>query len=203
MKKIFALFALMFIGYWTNPVFANDGKKTDSIVLSAGCFWCMQAAYERLPGVIHVTAGYAGGDKANPTYEQVATGATGHAESVLVEFDPQKITLNQLLDFFWKSFDPTDPRGVDPDFGPEYRTQILYSNDQQKQIALASKEVIQKKYTKPIVTVIKPLTRFWPAEAYHQDYAQSHPNEPYIRFETNPKLERLGVSNKPIVAQPR
>lgn len=167
--------------------------KTETAVFGAGCFWCVEAFYEPQPGVIRVTSGYAGGAEQKPTYKQVSAGMTGHAEVVLVEFDPSKTTYEKLVDFFWKTHDVTDGSGVWPDFGKQYRSIILYKDEAQHQAIERSKARAQAGLSKPIATEIAPLTKFWPAEDYHQDYVKNNPNDTYVVNIAKPKLKKLGL----------
>jgi len=146
--------------------------RTKEIVLGGGCFWCMEPPFEKLDGVIEVTAGYCGGDEQNPTYEQVSSGRTGHIESVRVVYDPEKISLAQLLDTFWRYIDPTDGGGQFADRGDHYKTAIFYNNDEEKNIAEESKAALAASgvFDRPIATAIRPMKKFWVAEEYHQDY---------------------------------
>lgn len=146
-------------------------------ILAGGCFWCMEGPFEALPGVSAVISGYSGGERANPTYEQVSTGATGHVEVIQVYYDPQKVSYEKLLEVFWRNIDPTDPSGQFADQGSQYKTGIYYFDEEQKKIAEASKKKLElsKKYSKPIVTPILPAKPFYPAEAYHQGYYKTHP----------------------------
>src|SRR5690606_35982403 len=159
----------------------------------AGCFWCVEAIYEQLPGVIDVVSGYAGGPERNPTYKQVSSGKTGHAEVIQITFDPEKTSYRELVDYFWKTHDPTDPRGVWPDFGPHYRSIILAHDDEQLRVARASREAESAKHDKAIVTEIKALDAFYPAENYHQNYVNLNSNDPYVRNIAFKKLEKLGL----------
>lgn len=165
--------------------------RADSLVLGGGCFWCLDAAYKLKPGVTSVTAGYAGGNLKNPTYAQVCNGDTGHAEVVKIDYDPAQITLEQLLAFFWKVHDPTQVGGQGNDHGPQYRSIILYANDAQKAAAERSLAQAAKQFSKPLTTEIVPLTTFWPAEDYHQDYFAKNPNAGYCRIVIHPKIEKL------------
>jgi peptide-methionine (S)-S-oxide reductase len=144
---------------------------------AGGCFWCMQGAFERLPGVVKVTSGYTGGTKKDPTYEEVSSGGTGHAESVQVVFDPAKISYQKLLDGFWHNIDPLTPNAQFCDHGTQYRSAIFYYGDQQRQLALASKAILERapRFRQGIVTQIVPATPFYPAEEYHQDYHKKNP----------------------------
>ncbi len=173
--------------------------KTESIVLGGGCFWCTDAAYKLLPGVQHITCGYAGGDFPNPTYEDVCSHTTGHAEVIKIDYDPVQISLEKLLDYFWHVHNPTQVGGQGNDEGPQYRSIILYANEAQKLAAEKSRAEAQKVFRDPITTEIVPLTMFWPAEDYHQDYFAKHPNEGYCSYVIAPKIEKLkkleGIKN--------
>lgn len=157
----------------------------------AGCFWCVEAIFERLDGVQSVVAGYAGGIKANPTYEEVCTGTTGHAEVAQITFDPAKISYERLLEVFWEAHDPTTLNRQGADSGTQYRSVIFYHDEKQRMAADQSRKLAQKNFQEPIVTEIKPLTQFYQAENYHQDYFRNNPNAPYCRFVIKPKLEKL------------
>lgn len=157
----------------------------------AGCFWCVEAVFERLPGVISVAAGYAGGHRVNPTYEEVCSGETGHAEVAQITFDPARISYRKLLSWFWKAHDPTTLNRQGADVGTQYRSVIFYHNEQQKQEALQSKNADQKEFADPIVTEILPLDAFYEAENYHQDYYRHNPNALYCQFVIKPKLKKL------------
>jgi glutaredoxin-like YruB-family protein len=144
---------------------------------AGGCFWCMQPPFRNLEGVTDVVSGYAGGNKANPTYEEVSSGTTGHLESVQVTYDPAVISYDLLLDVFWRQIDPTDAKGQFADKGPQYHTAIFYHDEEQKRLAEASKKNLDSsgKFKKPIATEIRPYTNFYPAEGYHQDYDKKNP----------------------------
>ncbi len=159
--------------------------------LGGGCFWCMEAVFERLPGVISVTSGFAGGHTENPTYEQVCTGTTGHAEVTEIVFDPSKISYAKLLDVFWQAHDPTTLNRQGADVGTQYRSIILYRNEKQKLQAEQSKLQAQTHFKHPIVTEIVPLKKFYPAEDYHQKYYDRNTAAPYCRVVIAPKLEKL------------
>ncbi|HUB87643.1 MAG TPA: peptide-methionine (S)-S-oxide reductase MsrA [Verrucomicrobiae bacterium] len=166
-------------------------NQTEIADLGGGCFWCMEAVFERLPGVISVTSGYAGGHTENPTYEQVCTETTGHAEVTQIVFDPAKISYAQLLDVFWQAHDPTTLNRQGADVGTSYRSIILYRDDKQKLEAEKSKMEAQKNFKSPIVTEIVPLKKFWPAEDYHQQYFDNNSSAPYCRIVIAPKLQKL------------
>ena len=166
--------------------------KNDSLILGGGCFWCLAAAFQLLPGVTRVTCGYAGGKVENPSYEQVYTDTTGHAEVVRIEFDPAKISLERLLEFFWQVHDPTRADGQgDEDIGTRYRSVIYYANPAQKTAAEKSRATEQAGLSAPITTEIAPLQKFWPAEDYHQNYFAQHPERAYCAAVIKPKIKKL------------
>jgi peptide-methionine (S)-S-oxide reductase len=185
------------------PAYAmNATNKTETATLGGGCFWCMEAVYERLPGVISVTSGFAGGRTPNPTYHQVCTGDTGHAEVTQIEFDPVKISYEKLLDVFWQAHDPTTLNRQGADEGTQYRSIILYHNEAQKLAAEKSKAEAQKNFKRPIVTEIVPFTKFYKAEDYHQQFYDHNTNYGYCRVVIAPKLEKLEkeevIQEKPV-----
>jgi len=152
---------------------------SDRALFAGGCFWSMESAFEGLPGVTSVVSGYTGGTKANPSYEEVSEGGTGHAESVEVRFDPRKITYAELLDIYWHNTDPTQSNGQFCDHGNQYRPVIYYRDSTQKRQAEVSKRAIEttpQRFTSPIVTQIQPAGKFWPAEEYHQDFYKKEPD---------------------------
>ena len=152
-------------------------EKTQLATFSGGCFWCVEAPFEELDGVISVVSGYAGGKEKDPTYQQVASGKTSHRESVQITFDPEVISYSELVDIFWQTFDPTDVGGSFFDRGTQYESAIFYHTKEQKKVAEESKERLDKsgKFTKPIATPVIAFTNFYPAEEYHQDYYQNNP----------------------------
>jgi peptide-methionine (S)-S-oxide reductase len=164
---------------------------TELATLGGGCFWCLEAQFETLPGVKAVTSGYAGGQVANPTYKHVCGGDTGHAEVVQIEFDPAKITLAQLLEAFWDAHDPTTPNRQGADVGTQYRSIILYHSEAQRLAAEQSRAAAARKFSRPIVTEIVPLEKFYPAEAYHQDYFRKNPHAGYCQVVIAPKLKKF------------
>ncbi|MGL9804059.1 peptide-methionine (S)-S-oxide reductase [Enterococcus sp. DIV0448] len=145
---------------------------TKKAVFAGGCFWCMVKPFETQPGIIAVTSGYTGGHVPNPTYEQVTTGTTGHTEAVEIEYDPSLVSYEQLVEIYWQQTDPTDAFGQFADRGDSYRPVIYYSNEEEREIAEASKKQLQEsgRFDRPIVTKIEPRSEFYPAEEYHQDY---------------------------------
>ena len=175
-------------------VTAAPGGGLQTVVLSGGCFWGMQLVFEHLKGVDTVTAGYAGGDASTATYEQVETGDTGHAESVRIVFDPSQITYGQILQvFFGIAHDPTQRNRQGPDVGPQYRSVIWFANDEQKRVAQSYIAQLEKAKTfpRPIVTEVAAFHGFYPAESYHQNYGDVHPDDPYIVYNDKPKLEHF------------
>jgi len=149
----------------------------DIATFAGGCFWCMEPPYDEIPGVISTTSGYIGGQKKNPTYEEVSSGRTGHTEAVQVVYDPKKVSYQKLLDVFWMNIDPTTPNAQFCDHGSQYRSGIFYHNEEQMRLALASRDQIErtKRFREPIVTEITKAATFYPAEDYHQDYYKKNP----------------------------
>ncbi|MDX1372523.1 MAG: peptide-methionine (S)-S-oxide reductase MsrA [Nitrososphaeraceae archaeon] len=159
----------------------------------SGCFWCTEAVFERLKGIMNVESGYAGGDILNPTYEEVCSGKTGHAEVIQVKFDPLIIGYEDLLEVFWRTHDPTTLNRQGNDKGTQYRSVIFYHNDKQKELAEKYKTVLDKSgaWDNPIVTEISPLINYFPAENYHQKYYENNPNQGYCSFIIAPKIEKF------------
>ena len=174
-----ALTAIYFTGATTMADTQTDkaAGKTAVATFAGGCFWCMTPPFEKLPGVTSVQCGYTGGTVKNPTYEEVCTGTTGHAEAVQVTYDPSKVSYQTLVDTFWRNIDPTQENAQFADQGTQYRTAIFYHDAEQKRIAEASREALAKsgKFKEPIVTEIVPASDFYPAEDYHQDYYKKNP----------------------------
>lgn len=172
-------------------VIVPEGQEV--ITLGAGCFWCTEAVFQRIEGVIKVVSGYSGGFVVEPTYRAICDGTTGHAEVIQVFFDPKKITLVQLLEIFWGTHDPTTLNRQGADMGPQYRSAIFYHTPEQQQIALELKAQLNasKVFDKPIVTEITPFTNFYPAENYHQDYFNLNGSQPYCQFVVKPKVDKL------------
>jgi len=160
-----------------------------------GCFWCTEAVLEQLPGVLDVVSGYMGGEVTNPTYQQICTGETGHAECVRVTFDPTKVTFETLLEWFFRSHDPTTLNRQGADVGTQYRSAIFFHDRGQHEQALAAIAKYQPRFAKPIVTELSAASTFWPAEDYHQDYFRKHPNQGYCRAVIAPKLQKLGLED--------
>ena len=171
----------------------EQGKKQTAVV-AGGCFWGVEAVFERLNGVSDVTSGYAGGEKSTAHYQLVGTGRTGHAESVRITYDPSKISYGKLLQVFFSiAHDPTQLNRQGPDEGPQYRSAIFYHSEEQKQTAEAYIRQLgdAKAFSRPIVTEVKPLAGFYPAEDYHQDYIAHNPGDPYVVYNDLPKLKEL------------
>jgi peptide-methionine (S)-S-oxide reductase len=172
-------------------VSTQPGATTQTATLGGGCFWCLDAAYRQIEGVTRVVSGYAGGARANPTYQQVCTGATGHAEVAQVDFDPSVISYDDILDVFWSIHDPTTLDRQGADVGSQYRSAIFVHDDAQRAAAERSRAAVQEHWSDPVVTEITPLDRFWPAEEYHQDYFARNPDQGYCQVVINPKLRKL------------
>ena len=168
-------------------------KEMQKATFGAGCFWCVEAVFERLEGVVDVIPGYSGGHKNNPTYKEICTGMTGHAEVAQITFDPKIITFDDLLNMFWKSHDPTTRNRQGNDIGTQYRSAIFYHNNEQKTIAEKSKKKVDSSniFSNPIVTEITKLEKFWVAEDYHNNYYNNNMNQPYCKFIIKPKLDKL------------
>lgn len=165
--------------------------KHRTATLGGGCFWCLEAVYERVDGVTSVMSGYAGGHVSNPSYKQVCTGTTGHAEVVQVEYDPDVIAYRDLLEIFFTIHDPTTKDRQGADVGPQYRSIILYHDDAQRETAEAVIEELQSAFDDPIVTEVEPLDTFYPAEERHQNYYERNPGQPYCQAVITPKVNKL------------
>ena len=159
----------------------------------AGCFWCVEAVFEQLDGVHAVESGYMGGEVQDPTYREICSGTTGHAEVTQIHYDPQIISYETLLDWLWRSHDPTTLNRQGADIGTQYRSAIFYHNEAQREAAEASKVTAQKDFVAPIVTEITAASTYYPAEDYHQDYYRLNPNAPYCQIVIRPKLEKLAL----------
>src|ERR1043166_4391525 len=170
----------------------SDGK-TEITVFGGGCFWCTEAVFDELRGVNSVVSGYAGGTVKSPTYEQVCSGRTGHAEVIRIEFDPEQISFHDLLTVFFATHDPTTLNRQGNDAGTQYRSAVFYVNDEQKHEAENFIKELEagKSFTSSIVTTLEPLTEFYPAEKYHQKYFANNPYQPYCNFTIPPKLDKL------------
>ncbi|NLT67018.1 MAG: peptide-methionine (S)-S-oxide reductase MsrA [Acidobacteria bacterium] len=175
---------------------ANDREATMTTMVAtfgSGCFWCTEAVFERLAGVKEVVSGYSGGHVDNPTYEQVCSGTTGHAESVQITYNPAEVSYDQLLEVFWKTHDPTTRNRQGNDIGPQYRSVIFYHDEEQRKLAQSYKDKLEAEgiWDRPIVSEIVPFTRFWPAEDYHQGYYDNNPTKPYCSVVITPKIEKF------------
>ena len=195
MKKLLLCTAVVLFVLGFNSAAAEPApqptNKTETAVLGGGCFWCMEAVFEKLPGVKNVVSGYAGGTTENPTYREVCGDDTGHAEVVQIEFDPKQISYGKLLDVFWVAHDPTTLNQQGHDVGTQYRSVIFFQSPEQQAEALRSRELAAAHADAKIVTEIVPLKKFYVAEAYHQDYFRNHPGQPYCQAVIAPKLLKL------------
>mgnify|MGYP006431536521 FL=1 len=171
-------------------------EKNQVAILGGGCFWCTEAVFELLEGVDSVVSGYAGGANPNPTYEQICTGTTGHAEVIKISFNPSEISYDQLLETFGECHDPTTLNRQGADTGTQYRSTIMYVDEDQKLMAEAWKKKLGSKLADPVVTEIVPSPVFYPAEDYHQDYFRRNPNQGYCTFVIRPKLKKLKLEDK-------
>ena len=191
---------LLVAGCKSNPIKTDkemdvnaNGIKTDTATFAAGCFWCVEAIFQDLKGVLSVTSGYTGGKIKNPSYREVCSGITGHAEACQIIYDPEIITYDELLEAFWASHDPTTLNRQGADQGTQYRSAVFYHNEHQKQLAEAYKSKLnsEKAFDKPVVTEISPAVAFYKAEDYHQNYFNENGNAPYCTFVIAPKLEKF------------
>ena len=171
----------------------TDTQQLETATFANGCFWCTEAIFQQLEGVVKVTSGYSGGHVANPTYEQVCEKNTGHAEALNIVYDKSKITFDELLEVFWQTHDPTTLNKQGNDVGPQYRSGIFYHNQEQKEKAQEYKTELDKSgsWDKPIVTEISPFKNFYPAEDYHQNYFKNNGGQPYCYYVIRPKLEKF------------
>ncbi len=193
-RRISILFLIVAVCLSMNAQTTNDeNKNIEHIVLGGGCFWCVEAMYERVDGVLGSVSGYAGGDTKYPSYDEVVQGTTGHIEVVRISFDSSIISLSEVLDWFWRVHDPTSVDRQGADVGVQYRSAIFYEAEQQREIIDQSREVAQGALSKPIVTQIQPLDVFYKAEEYHQDYYHKHPYAGYCQLVIRPKLEKLSL----------
>jgi peptide-methionine (S)-S-oxide reductase len=177
--------------------------KTETATFGEGCFWCSEAVYQRLRGVKSVVSGYSGGNVDKPTYEQVCSGRTGHAEVIQIAYDPTEIKFEDLLKVFWQTHDPTTPNQQGHDVGTQYRSAVFYHNEDQHRIAEQYKKQLDKSGTfkSPIVTEITPIKNFFPAEKYHQDYFNLNPSERYCQFIIRPKVEKFNKDFKALLKE--
>jgi peptide methionine sulfoxide reductase msrA/msrB len=217
MKRNWAILGILVLGGFVAACGGSDAAtaqskaadktpsgKTEVAILAGGCFWCTEGAFDGFPGVIEAVSGYTGGDKVNPTYEEVGAGGTGHFESIEVRFDPSKVTYGEILDHFWRQIDPTDGGGQFADRGTQYRSAIFVRDDVQRQVAEASKKALEAThwFDKPIATLILPAGPFYRAEEYHQDYHDKNPVE-YKAYKwgsgRGPFIERVWKDKPPIL----
>jgi peptide-methionine (S)-S-oxide reductase len=183
----------------TTKTMDNEKKSStvnsniDTATFGAGCFWCVEAVFQRLEGVLSVKSGYSGGTVKNPSYKEVCQGTTGHAEVCQVTYDKTKISFDELLEVFWKVHDPTTLNRQGNDYGTQYRSAVFYHNDEQKKLAEKYKEEINKSgaYPSPVVTEITAFTNFYPAEDYHDNYFNQNGSEPYCKYVIQPKVEKF------------
>ena len=180
MRLAYILFIIVLL--FAGEVMAE--AKSATATFAGGCFWCMHGEFAAIPGVSRVVSGYTGGTVKNPTYEEVSRGGTGHVEAIEVTYDPAKVSYRQLLDVFWRNIDPLDEYGQFCDKGSQYRAGIFYHDEEQKELAEASREKVQGMFSKPVATIVKQAVEFYPAEDYHQDF--------YIKNKTRYKMYRMG-----------
>ena len=201
MKKINKTLTILFIfslSFYLTTSFSmeqnmNNNKNLETITLGSGCFWCTEAVFQNLKGIISSVSGYSGGNMANPTYEDVCSGTTNYAEVIQVTFNPEIISLVEVLEVFWKTHDPTTLNRQGNDVGTQYRSVIFYHNEKQKEVAEELKNKLEKAkiYNDPIVTEITKFTKFYPAENYHQNYYKQNKDKPYCSFVITPKVEKF------------
>jgi peptide-methionine (S)-S-oxide reductase len=194
MNKLFSILLLAGAVHFAADAQTNqimNSNKTETATFGGGCFWCMEAVYVRLPGVISVTSGFAGGKTENPTYHDVCNGNTGHAEVTQIVYDPAKISYDKLLTVFWQAHDPTTLNRQGADEGTQYRSVILFHDEKQRLLAEKSKLAAQSDFRSPIVTEIAAFKKFYPAEDYHQGYYDNNSNAGYCQVVIKPKLEKL------------
>jgi methionine-S-sulfoxide reductase len=185
----------------TNP--AGGNEKLEKATFGEGCFWCTEAVFQNLRGVKSVVSGYSGGTVENPTYEDVCTGRTGHAEVIQVTYDPAVISYDDLLKVFWQTHDPTTPNQQGHDHGTQYRSAVFYHTADQRRVAEQYKSQLDasKVFARPIVTEITPIKNFYPAEKYHQDYFNQNPGNQYCQFVIRPKVEKFNKEFKPLLKE--
>jgi peptide-methionine (S)-S-oxide reductase len=183
---------------------ADMNGKWEHATFGGGCFWCMEAIFERINGVCSVESGYSGGDVKNPTYKQVSTGETGHAEVVEIEFDPEVIGFSDLLEVFFRTHDPTTRNRQGADVGTQYRSIVLYHNEEQRQLAEKAIRELDRAgiWSGPVVTTVEPFKIFYSAEGYHQEYFENNPGQGYCRVVIRPKVEKFEKVFRDILKQP-
>jgi methionine-S-sulfoxide reductase len=179
----------------------SKSTKLETATFGEGCFWCCEAVFQRLRGVKSVVSGYSGGNVEKPTYEQVCSGRTGHAEVIQITYDPNEIKFEDLLKVFWQTHDPTTPNQQGHDVGTQYRSAVFYHNEDQHRVAEAYKKQLDKSGTfkRPIVTEITPIKNFFPAENYHQDYFNLNPSQQYCQYVIRPKVEKFNKDFKALL----
>jgi len=197
MRKLFLF--LTIVSLCLNIHAKENNMKHEVATLGGGCFWCLEAVFEETRGVLDVVNGYAGGDMVNPSYEKVSMGKTNHAEVVQISFDPKVISYKEILKIFWLIHDPTTLNRQGNDVGTQYRSVIFYHDERQKELAESSIKVFSTKFTNSIVTQLLPLTVFYKAEAYHQDYFKNNPSQGYCSFVVAPKVEKFKGTYKELV----
>ncbi|WP_421763447.1 peptide-methionine (S)-S-oxide reductase MsrA [Ekhidna sp.] len=171
-------------------------QNLDTATFAGGCFWCVEASFDQIKGVVEAVSGYAGGKKSTADYRLVSSGRTGHAEAVQVYYDPSVIDYETLLEIFFTAHDPTQLDRQGPDVGPQYRSEVFYHNDSQKKLTDAKMKELAPQFTNPIVTKLSKLDAFYKAEEYHQDYEEKHPNNGYIVNVSRPKIEKVAKKFK-------
>ena len=199
------LFYLTFSAGSQTEMKTNDNTKYDTIIFGTGCFWCSEAIFSRLEGVMEVVPGYSGGEEPNPTYDLVKTGTTRYAEVVRVVYNPEVISFSKLLEVFWKTHDPTTLNRQGADVGPQYRSVIFYYNDRQKELAVHYRDELEKAgiWDNPIVTEIAPFKNFHKAEQYHLDFYRNNPGNGYCNFVITPKVEKFEKLFKEDIKKPK
>jgi peptide-methionine (S)-S-oxide reductase len=197
--RVLAILFSLVTTVMTAPAETKPISKTEFATIGGGCFWCMEAVFQHVPGVLHSVSGYAGGQTENPTYEEICGHGTGHAEVIQLEFDPAVISYEKLLEIFFEAHDPTTLNRQGADEGDQYRSVIFYHSEEQHLTAGRAKLAAQAHHEDPVVTEIVPLKKFWRAEDYHQDYFNQHPGQGYCAFVIKPKVSKLqhkGVISK-------
>jgi len=176
-----------------DQIIRSNPSKYDTATFGAGCFWCVEAQFQMLDGVVKVESGFSGGHVKNPSYKEVCNGTTGHAEVTNITYDTSKISYKDMLEAFWKAHDPTQLNGQGADIGTQYRSVIFYHNEEQRKLAEEYKKRLndEKAYDKPVVTEISPFTVFYKAEDYHQNYFNENGEQPYCKFVVAPKVEKF------------
>jgi peptide-methionine (S)-S-oxide reductase len=196
LQKTILLFFLVILPITMNAQTSESLTSHSVITLGGGCFWCTEAVFQRVEGVSSVVSGYMGGHVPNPSYQQVTTGETGHAEVIQITFNPEIVTLERLLEWFWVAHDPTTLNRQGADVGTQYRSVIFFRDDQQRAVAEASKQAAQQDSRRPIVTEITAAGAFYPADDYHQDYFNRNQMAPYCQVVIQPKLDKLGLTRQ-------